>query len=66
MNDEIIEMSEALERLKAHYIYHHLTDENNYHFKQLCKMEFKNCMVKKNHEEGQMPVNVPGNGPIKY
>ena len=37
MNDENIEISEALERLKAHYIYHHLVNENNYHFKQFAR-----------------------------
>ena len=60
MNDQKI-TPEALERLMLHYNSQHLIDENNYPFKELftpsnfskrcesCKMEFKNCMVKKNH-----------------
>ena len=55
------EMLKTSERLRAHYISHHLINENNYHFKELflldtisrgcdkCRMEFKNCKVKKNH-----------------
>ena len=34
-DDEKIETSEVLERLRLHYISYHLIDENNYHFKEL-------------------------------
>ena len=89
MNDEKIEETEALEILRKHYISYHLINENNYYFKQLflpskysnecdrCNIEFKNCMVKKNHEFiyhyhqvggrqviDQLPMNVIKLGPI--
>ena len=52
LNDEV---------LKLHYQYYHSINENNYFFKELflpdnackrcdeCKIEFKNCRSKKNH-----------------
>lgn len=60
-NDEAIETWEALQKLRLHNIFCHLINENNYHFKELftpsnvskrcdsCKIEFEDCMVKKNH-----------------
>ena len=47
------EKSEALEMLKEHYIYDHLVCKINYHFKQLCDIQFK-----ENNREGQVQNNM--------
>ena len=77
------------ETLKMHYIWHHSINENDYFFRELfspnnnskrsdeCKMEFKNCRLKKNRNfllpynqvassrmNRQLPVNVLRRGPI--
>ena len=49
MNDK----SEALEMLKEYYIYDHLVCKINYHFKQLCDIQFE-----ENNREGQVQNNI--------
>ena len=45
--------SDALEKLKEHYIYDHLVCKINYHFKQLCDIQ-----LKENNREGQVQNNI--------
>ena len=76
--------------LKLHYQYHHFINESNYFFRELfsqdnsskrcdeCKIEFKNCRLKKNHNflvhyqqtggsmNQQLPVNILRRGPAIY
>lgn len=76
--------------LKPHYLCYHYINENNYFFRELfspdnvskrfdeCKLEFKNCRLKKNHNfllhyqqtggrgNQQLPLNVLRRCPITY
>ena len=76
--------------IKNHYQYYHSIKENDYFFMQLflpddnskrcdeCKMQFKNCRQKRNHNfsyhyrqmggeiNQQLPVNILRRGPITY
>ena len=73
-DDDVIETQETLERLKSHYISHHLINENNFHFKELflpdsvskrcekCRMEFRNCKDEKNHNFSMHYHQVGGSG----
>ena len=76
--------------LKPDYLYYHSINENNYFFRELfspdnvskrfdeCKLEFKNCRLKKDHNfllhyqqtggrgNQQLPLNVLRRDPITY
>ena len=45
--------------LKEHYIYDHLVCANNFHFKQLCDIQFKDSKAK-------TPLNINGGGNTRY
>ena len=45
--------------LKEHYIYDHLVCANNFHFKQLCDIQFKDSKAK-------TPLNINGGENTRY